>query len=325
MDNLGLDSLVLIVEDDVSIANLEKRYLEKEGFKVLIASTGEEGLRLVSTEEPHLLIIDYRLPDMSGVELMQKVKELGKKIPSVIVTGGGDETVAVTAMKLGALDYIVKDRDTIKHLPDTCKEVLKKFNLEEENLRLMEELKRVNKELTEINKKLDDLSKKDDLTGVFNRRYLMSALSYETAKAHRYNYSLSFAIFDLDHFKQINDTYGHTTGDVVLKQFAELLNNRLRKTDILGRYGGEEFGIIFTGTALDNAMTICNELRELVAQTSFGPEDIPLRITTSAGVAYLTNGMEKEKLIDVADKSLYKAKESGRNQVVALQKEGETS
>lgn len=317
---------VLVIEDQESIAELEKRYLEKAGFRVKTASTAQEGLEIIGGEEPpDLLIIDYRLPDISGIEILKKIKEMGKNIPSVIVTGGGDEEVAVTAMKLGALDYIVKDTESVKHLANTCSEVLKRFNLEEENRRLMEELKKANADLTTINRKLDDLSKMDDLTKIYNRRYLLETLNYEIARSYRYEQPLSFAIFDLDHFKQVNDTYGHTVGDTVLKQYADLLEGRLRKTDVLGRYGGEEFGIILTGTTLENAITTCNTLRELVAGSTFGNDEHRIQLTTSAGVAFLVEQMDRKKLIDIADKSLYRAKESGRNRIISVQKEGEVS
>lgn len=330
-----MTGLVLIIEDDESMANLEKRFLEKDGFMALVANSGKAGLDILSNKaSPDLLIIDYLLPDMSGVDVMHMVRaELGKSIPSIIVTGGGDENVAVKAMKLGAMDYIVKDLDTIRHLPATCREVLKKFNLAEENLRLMDELKRVNSELKRVNselkrvnselvvanEKLVELSKRDDLTKIYNRRYLMETLRFEIEKVLRYRTPLSFAIFDLDHFKSVNDTYGHSTGDLVLKQFSELLLGRLRKTDVLGRYGGEEFAIALTGTPLSKALSICDELRELVSQTQFGNEDSPVWITTSAGAACLVDSMSLEVLIDLADKSLYRAKESGRDQVVAIQ------
>lgn len=313
---------VLIVEDNSNIANLEKRYLERVGFQVLIAETGEEGLALIGDEvPPDILIIDYRLPDMSGVDLMQKLKDKDLDIPSIIVTAAGNEQVAVSAMKLGAMDYIVKDVETIKHLPDTCRDILKKINLEKENKKLVEELKEVNTELRETNLRLDELSKKDDLTGIFNRRYLIESLTYETSRSRRYKTPLSFAMFDLDHFKNVNDTYGHTTGDFVLKQFASVIKGRTRKTDILGRYGGEEFAIILTDTELESAIFFCEEIKELVSNFGFGFEHSPIKMTTSAGIASFTDEMEFNDLIDMADKCLYKAKEAGRNRIVSLQKE----
>jgi diguanylate cyclase (GGDEF)-like protein len=313
---------VLIIEDNPNIANLEKRYLERDGFTVLTAESGEEGLGLIGDDvHPDILIIDYRLPDMSGVDLMQRLKDKDLEIPSIIVTAAGNEQVAVSAMKLGAMDYIVKDSETIKHLPDTCRDILKKINLENENKKLVDELKEVNTELREANTRLDELSKKDDLTGVFNRRYLIESLTYETSRCRRYKTPLSFAMFDLDHFKDVNDTYGHTTGDYVLKQFASVMKKRTRKTDILGRYGGEEFAIVLTETELASAIIFCEEIKELVSHFEFGFEHSPITMTTSAGIASFTDQMELNDLIDMADKGLYKAKEAGRNRIVSVQKE----
>ena len=313
---------ILIIEDEPGISGLERRYLEKAGFEVKIAATGREGLmNLGDGRPPDLLIIDLRLPDMPGIEVMQKVKDMGKSIPSIIVTGAGDEKIAVSAMKLGAMDYIIKGPDTIKQLPKTCAEVLRKFSLAEENARLTEETKKLNSELLEANRQLCELSRKDELTGLYNRRCLNSLLEREVSKAHRYNIPLSFALLDLDHFKDVNDTYGHPMGDLVLRQFAGVLTGRLRNTDMLGRFGGEEFGLILTGTQVDDAVYVCDELRKLIAAAQFGNKENPLRITTSAGVAVLTPEMDMDVLVETADKSLYRAKKSGRNRVAALQKE----
>jgi two-component system chemotaxis response regulator CheY len=313
------EKLILVIEDNQSMAELERRHLEKDGFRVITAESGEEALRLIDAgNHPDLLIIDYRLPDMSGVFLMRKLREQGRPVPSIIVTAAGSEEVAVSAMKLGAMDYIVKDIETIRHLPETCRDVLRKINLESENEKLLGDLRSTNADLLEANKRLDELSKKDDLTGIFNRRYLMEALLYEVNRYLRYRTPLSFAIFDLDHFKKVNDTHGHTMGDQVLEQYASLLGTRLRKTDILGRYGGEEFGVVFTGTELNDAIVISEILRETVADFTFGNEQTPIRLTTSAGVAGMDGDMDRKSLIDVADKGLYLAKDSGRNRISSL-------
>lgn len=313
--------IVLIVEDNESIAELERRHLERDGFIVLTATDSATAIKLINgPQRPAIMILDYRLPDMTGVELLQKIKDMGISIPTVIVTAAGNEQVAVSAMKLGAMDYIVKDQETIKHLPQTCRDVLKRFNLEHENSRLIEQMHMLNMELIETNRRLDDISKRDELTGIFNRRYMMESLSYEAARSTRYGVLLSFALLDLDHFKRINDTYGHTTGDLVLRQFASIVNGRLRKTDIMGRYGGEEFGLVLTNTSIENALVIVEELRETVERHPFGYEHSPLKLTVSAGVAGFIGDMKKEELVELADKSLYQAKHLGRNRTVAYQK-----
>jgi len=313
---------VLVIDDDISMADLEKRFLEKDGFVVSLAHSGSQALEVLAAgDTPDLLIIDYKLPDMSGVQLMQKAQEEGFSIPSVIVTAAGNEKVAVSAMKLGALDYLVKDIETIKTLPGICTEVLRRHNLEKENDRLLEQTQRLNAELMETNKRLEDLSRRDDLTGVYNRRYLYERLSYEAARFRRYGNPMCFALFDIDRFKGVNDTHGHMLGDLVLKQFANLLHNRLRRTDVLGRYGGEEFGVILTGTILEQAVELCEELRGLVANETFGNSKSRLHLTTSAGIASIHGQIEIEEIINVADSSLYTAKEQGRNRVVAVQSE----
>lgn len=318
---MGLPEIVLIVEDNESIAELERRHLEKDGFEVLIADKGTRAMELIGgSSRPSILIIDYHLPDMSGVDLMQKIKDRGLNIPSIVVTAAGNEQVAVSAMKLGAMDYIVKDRETIKQLPASCRDVLKRFNMEQENARLIEQMHTLNMELLETNRRLDDISKRDELTGIFNRRYLMESLSYETSRSGRYAMPLSFVLLDLDHFKRINDTCGHTTGDLVLRQFAGAISERVRKTDIFGRYGGEEFGIVLTNTHANSAMIIAEDIRALIENYSFGYEHSPLKVTTSAGVAGFVKGMKKEELIELADRGLYQAKNSGRNRVISLQK-----
>ncbi len=314
--------IVLVVEDDESIAELERRHLERDGFEVLIAQSGRQALGLIDggNHHPSLLILDYRLPDTSGVELMQRVRDAGLDIPAVIVTAAGNEEVAVSALKLGAMDYIVKDRETIKALPATCREVLRRFNLERENARLIEQMRTLNLELTESNRKLDDISKRDELTGIFNRRYLMESLGHEAARSERYGAPLSFVLFDLDFFKHINDTYGHTAGDLVLKQFAAAVSGRLRKTDIFGRYGGEEFVAVLTDTPLDKAAAIAEDIRSMIEGHTFGYEHTPLRLTVSAGVAGMVAGMKMEDLVELSDRGLYQAKNSGRNRVVAHQR-----
>jgi diguanylate cyclase (GGDEF)-like protein len=314
---------ILIVEDEPNIGDLERRRLEKAGFGVSIVSTGREAIeRLRGDDLPDLLLIDVGLPDMSGIEVLREANRLGVRVPSVIVTGAGDEKIAVSAMKLGALDYVVKDAESIKRLPETCSEVLGKFRMGEEHARLVEELKRVNSELVEANERLGEISKVDELTGVLNRRTFFEQLSKECSTAERYEFPLSLCLLDIDRFKEINDTHGHPVGDIVLGQFATMLKERLRGTDFIGRVGGEEFAVAFPCTPLDRALRVCDELRRLVAEAGFGDEGNPVKVTTSAGVAALAPGLDSVGLISIADKGLYRAKNEGRNRVATVQEAG---
>jgi diguanylate cyclase (GGDEF)-like protein len=310
---------VLVIEDRQSIADLERHYLERAGFRVSVSSTGEEALALITKDRPDVMVVDYRLPDMDGVQLLERIQGLGLSIPSVMVTGAGNEIIAASAMKHGAMDYIVKDEDTFPKLPDVCADVIRKANLAAENERLLKQLLSLNTNLNDANARLKTLSITDDLTGAFNRRYLIERLTQEWDRAKRYGTQVCFALFDLDLFKQINDTHGHLMGDRVLSQFAELLKGRLRRTDVLGRFGGEEFGVIFTNIPLDKALIACEDLRKTVAAHRFGNDEVSIDLTVSVGVAMLQGEMKMEELIDTADKAMYLSKDAGRNKASSIQ------
>lgn len=157
----------------------------------------------------------------------------------------------------------------------------------------------------------------DSLTQVYNKRYLLETMEREIARAHRYENELSIVMFDIDHFKEVNDTHGHLAGDHILRELSLEIRNRIRQSDIMGRYGGEEFVIILTNTGLNDAVSFAEKVRISTQQHSFNFEDKNIPITISLGVAQLEKDMETpEALIEKADTNLYRAKENGRNQVV---------
>lgn len=155
----------------------------------------------------------------------------------------------------------------------------------------------------------------DGLTGANNKRYLLEALEREVQRAKRYKRPLSFLMLDVDHFKNINDSFGHLAGDYVLKELATAIRTRLRPDDVLGRYGGEEFGSILPETGPEGAMTIAEELRRLIEEQRFVFDSEPIPVTISIGVACYQEGQDVEGLVKAADERLYKAKHAGRNRV----------
>jgi two-component system cell cycle response regulator len=315
-----MDERLLIVEDSEGIAGLQERILTRAGFSVSIARSGGEALGMIKdSEPPALLIIDYRLPDMNGVDLLGQLSEDGHFIPSIMVTAMDDAEIAVAAMKLGALDYIIKDDKMMSTLPALCKDAIKKARLAEENVRLMEELKIANDLLVEANQKLEEMARTDDLTKTLNRRALLEHLEREVARSRRSGSPLSFALLDIDGFKLINDTYGHLVGDEVLAESAKRIKKRLRRTDFFGRYGGEEFGVVLPDTAIQGAANIGEDLRQALRDYCFECCSKEVFVTMSVGVAMLKEGMDMRAIIDIADKSMYHAKDSGKNCVVALQ------
>jgi diguanylate cyclase (GGDEF)-like protein len=185
--------------------------------------------------------------------------------------------------------------------------------------KLAQELKATNDELNKANQKLEETSVRDYLTGLYNRRYLFDFLDKELNRAQRYGVRFSIMIFDIDFFKKINDTYGHQSGDLVLKAISEKATAMIRNTDLLARYGGEEFVVVMPQTETHGAGTIAERLRKAIEGMDIPVDGQTVKITVSVGVATYVSQSEKltiEEFIDKADKALYEAKTSGRNKVV---------
>lgn len=163
----------------------------------------------------------------------------------------------------------------------------------------------------------------DPLTGINNRAALDNVLLREVDLANRNNTLLSMIIADIDHFKNVNDQYGHSVGDTVLKEFSKILTHNLRGSDVLFRYGGEEFVIILTGTSNEDAVLVANRIRQAVENNPFCVDNLNLPITSSFGTATLISGDSSSSFFEKADAALYKAKELGRNQVIPYQEDGE--
>ncbi len=174
------------------------------------------------------------------------------------------------------------------------------------------------RELRAIMEKLEEVSITDDLTKIYNHRYLISRLSYEFERAKRYGFSIAFVMLDIDHFKVYNDNNGHLAGDKALRKIASLINGAIRETDIVGRYGGEEFAIILLHADSIRMAEVAERIRRTIEETSFPNEELQPsgKITVSMGGSCLSDGMETiENLIRSADDALYRAKRSGRNQI----------
>jgi diguanylate cyclase (GGDEF)-like protein len=155
----------------------------------------------------------------------------------------------------------------------------------------------------------------DSLTKLLNHTYILKQLSFEILRAERLKQHISLAMIDLDYFKQINDKYGHPVGDLVLKKFAELILARVRKTDFVGRYGGEEFSIIFPNTSQEMAYKLCTELCDKVSEHSFQIGDNTFYVTLSVGIAEYPSFITSDNIVAAADRALYRAKANGRNRV----------
>ena len=272
------------------------------------AADGIEGFKQVMAHPMSLIVCDLEMPRMDGFKFlgMLQTREELRDIPVIMLTGREDRDLKIKGLEQGACDYVTK--------PFDAGELIARVRVQLKIRLLQDELKR-------SNEKLQELSNTDPLTMLYNRRYMMSALERELHRAQRKGAPLSLIIMDIDHFKRINDTFGHQQGDVVLMRVAELARQSLRSYDVAARYGGEEFVLILPETSHEEALHVADRLRLAIQQEAFAAPINTTRITISMGVAsFPCPGLTTiDDLIRAADEALYRAKQSGRNRVVSSQ------
>ncbi len=309
---------LMVVDDEESIRDILADILFDEGYDVLEAEDGQVAMKLFEEHDIALVLSDIRMPGMSGLELLEKVKELSPETQVIIMTSHASFDTALAAMRNGAYDYLVKPFEDIDIIPPVIHRAATTIRLTLENQRLIKQLKENNGELEAANESLKELAIKDGLTGLYNIRYFHEMIDVGIANAVRDKDKCSLIFTDVDYFKKYNDTYGHPAGDEVLIGLANVLKSSVRANDLLARYGGEEFIILLPNTDMGGAALVAEKMRQNVEQTPIGPEyaakQDPVRI--SVGVAcYPDDATDVSALIKVADNRLYLAKEAGRNQV----------
>ncbi|MGL1936602.1 MAG: diguanylate cyclase [Fibrobacterales bacterium] len=287
---------IMIVDDEVVARRLIKNILANKGIQVLEAGSGKEALSLLS-EHPDikLVVIDYHMPQMNGFELTQKIRANYSRNELAIIgySGVDSRDLPATFMMHGANDFIAKP-----------------FSLEEFQIRVMQNI-----QIVENFQELREVSNRDFLTNLYNRRYFFEIGQKFFESAKRGHIDILVAMIDIDHFKKVNDTYGHAMGDVVLMELAKILKKNLRNSDIIARFGGEEFCILSTGVLPKDGCTVFNRIREAVENHRIQTPDGELQFTMSVGLS----GHQGESLTDVVNKAdalLYQAKNTGRNQVI---------
>lgn len=297
---------ILVVDDNQDNIEIIATRLRFRGYEMEEATDGEQALEIVRDRPPDLILLDVMLPDIDGYEISRRIKgdESLPFIPIILVTARDSTQDKVAGLDAGADDYLTK--------PINFPEL-------EARVRSMLRIKRLQDELEEKNRELERLSISDGLTGLFNHRHIHGLLHEEFERAQRTGDKISVAMFDLDRFKSVNDTYGHPAGDRVLQELAEILRESAREIDRIGRYGGEEFMVILPETDIEDAAVFVERVRREVARRPFDVDlDEPLRMTISVGVAtYPHEAIDSpETLVKIADNALYAAKSGGRNRVV---------
>lgn len=309
---------ILVADDDpLTLLNL-KKILAAPDRVILTAGDGEEALEIAIEQQPQMVITDWRMPGINGLELCKVLRRtsLTQHIYFIMLTGCEDDDELVQAFDAGADDYVVK--------PFTPKVLEARIRSGERLIRYQrtitldkELIQRYASSLAAANRKLLTMAMTDSLTDLPNRRSAMARMNDAVAEANRFKEKLSCIMIDLDHFKSINDTYGHDSGDLVLKEVATIFAAKARSYDMVSRTGGEEFLVISSRSDQTEARQLAERLRTAVENHLFVLKDgQTIKITISLGVATWTPDCpDGDALIKIADQALYKAKMNGRNRV----------
>jgi diguanylate cyclase (GGDEF)-like protein len=300
---------VLIIDDTKSVrqqilATLHSTDLFSDFFE---ATNGLEGFKILLNEKIDVVLCDVEMPGMDGFKFLSMInarKEL-QDIPILLLTSHEDMATKVRGLEQGASDYVTK--------PFIPEELLARVKVQLKIKALQDNLK-------EKNQLLQKLAQTDPLTGLYNRRHMMAALASEFDRSTRFGNPFALLMIDLDHFKKVNDTYGHIQGDKVLQSTAWEIQDVLRQYDSAARFGGEEFALLLPEAALDDAVMVAERLRNNISDIEFSGEFEKLKITASIGVAAIPHAKVNsiEDLIRLSDDALYVAKGNGRNRVERL-------
>jgi two-component system, cell cycle response regulator len=285
---------ILVVDDDAVIRRTLEALLTTRGWGVICAADGEQAYALLQTEDaPKFAIIDWMMPGMSGPELCRKLRDTDQTSHThvIMLTGRARTEDMIVGSDSGADDFVAKPVNI--HELDARTRPAPRLILRQEQVRTQGTI--------------------DELTAIPNRAAIRNVLRQAWSQAAREKRSCSIALCDVDRFKSVNDTYGHPTGDSVLRAIARRLAEHLRAYDVVGRYGGEEFLIVLPGCPVQEAFAVMERMRGHVASDRIDTSAGPLRVTASFGVATGDGSQTLDDLVSDADTALYRAKAAGRN------------
>lgn len=289
---------VLIIDDSPEALDLARVRLLPEGLSIITASNGDEGLSMALASPPDLILLDLHMPGRDGFEVLSELRNhaLLSHVPVIILSAEEDVKTMARGLDLGAVDFVRKP-----------------FNAFELRARVRAALR---------TKRLQDLLARygevDYLTELYNRRVLMERLTQEAGRSRRHGYPVALVMGDIDHFKSVNDRFGHTVGDTVLSSTAACIRGSFRAGDVAARYGGEEFAVLLAYSTVAGAVIAAERCRAAVSALSFSAGQQSFGVTISFGVAAFLETDTPEDLVARADMALYRAKQKGRDMVVPI-------
>lgn len=304
-------TLVLIVDDNQQNLKILGNVLkDNTDYNLAFAMSGEEAVAYTKKALPDMILLDVMMPGMDGFTVCRELaaNEETSDIPIIFITAKSEPEDIIKGFEAGGVDYVTK--------PFNEAELLMRINTHMELKKSRDLLEEKNKELMVAYEKIEHLALTDTLTGIPNRRNISNTMSKEASRCRRNGSTFALVMCDIDFFKKVNDTYGHDTGDYVLKTVAGIIQSNLRQQDIVSRWGGEEFLIVLPETGINDGMKVSEKLRKNIEETKMEFGGHSFGITMTFGVTIYENEVGLEKSIKKADDALYEGKQTGRNKVV---------
>jgi diguanylate cyclase (GGDEF)-like protein len=295
---------VLVADDSPIYRKLVEQSLSEENYVVLFATNGRQALDLFAEHQPAIVITDWTMPDITGIELCERIRRDFRQFYAyvILLTANTNKEEVIQGLAAGADDYLTK--------PFHAGEL-------QARVRVGRRLVDLHREIQAKNRQLEEMALTDPLTGLPNRRAIDLWATRQLSAAARHGFPIWVTVADLDHFKKINDTYGHDAGDAVLKSFAEILRTNTRSSNMCGRLGGEEFLVVITHVEKENSIIAIERIRKQLEAQKFVFDGKTYNATASFGIAGLngTACSDLNQLITRADAALYSAKHKGRNRI----------
>lgn len=295
---------ILVADDDPLVRRLLEKQLQTWGYRVIAVDDGNKAWEVVQSGTiPELIILDWLMPGMDGLELCRRIRDRQHdRYPYVLlISGKDDKRDVIQGLDAGADDYLTKPLDT-GELQARLRSGRRILSLQHDLIQAREELRYQ--------------ATHDGLTGIWSRGAALNLLKCELQRGIRTEACTGILMIDLDHFKNINDTYGHLVGDAVLKEVAVRISHAVRSYDFVGRYGGEEFLAILSDCSADDLRLVAERTRTAVAESLIRVNSVGVGVTVSIGAVVARNGTPEVELLSNADDALYEAKRAGRNRVV---------